>query len=277
MSPQESDLSPPEVDMSVSRIYCEELGAEIAVDENENVFLEKSIFENLLKTARNNCKFKDELEKIRMECSKRFGKHGNPVTDPSEFRKLCHEAGAFKIFDVILDAMSSERQSEQRKRLNEKRALSIIYVMLYGQSQAANWFQIATTRTLKGLCLSSRGVEALRNMGLAAHPFTVASTCKKISSAHLETVKQFFDNAVENEYMVTAFIDDYHNIHTNHRPSSESQTNVAHMATLLVKSYKNVKAINSAGPDDQDQNPANNALLQDLLLRSLSRIFQVIC
>ena len=109
-------------------------------------------------------------------------------------------------------------------------------------------------------------------MGLAAHPFTVASTCKKISSEHLETVKQFFDDAIENEYMVVAFIDDYHNIHTNHRPSSESQTNVAHMATLLVKSYKNVKAINSAGPDNQDQKPANSALLQDLLLKSLSRI-----
>ena len=59
--------------------------------------------------------------------------------------------------------------------------------------------------------------------------------------------------------MVIAFIDDYRNIHTNHRPSSESQTNVA---TLLVKSFTNVKAIDSAGPDDQDQKPANSALLQ---------------
>ena len=92
MSPQESDLSSPDVDMSVSRIYREELGVEITVDENENVFLEKSIFENLLQTARNNCSFKDEPGKIRIECSKRFGKHGNPVPDPSEFRKLCHKA-----------------------------------------------------------------------------------------------------------------------------------------------------------------------------------------
>ncbi len=187
------------------------------------------------------------------------------ITEPSQFRKLCHEAGALKIFDVILDAMSSERYSEQRKSLNEKRALSIIYVMLYGQSQAANWFQVATTRTLKGLGLTSRGVKTLRNMGLDAHFLTVASTCKKISSENLETVKKFFEDAVDNEYMVIAFIDDYHNIHTNHRPSSDCQTNVAHMATLLVKSFKNVKAIDSTGPDDQVNKPANNALLQDLL------------
>ena len=200
-----------------------------------------------------------------MECSKRFGKHGNPVTDPCELQKLRHTAGAFKIFDVILEAMSSDHQSEQRKSLNEKHVVSIIDVMLYGQSQAADWFQIATTRTLKGLGLSSRGVENVRSMGLAAHPVAVASMCKKLSSEHLFSVKKFFDNAVENEDMVIVFIDDYHNIHTKHRPSSESQTQVAHMATLLVKSLKNVKAINSVGPDDQYPLPANSALLQHLL------------
>ena len=173
MSPQERELVSPEIDMSVSRIYCEELGEEIVIDENENVVLERSMFENLLQTARSNCNFKDELGKIRIKFNEKFGKHGNPVTDPSEFRKLCHEAGAFKVFDVILDAMSLECQSEQRKNFNEKRALPIIYVMLYGQSQATNWFQITTTRTLKGLCLSSRGVETLRNMGLAAHLLTL--------------------------------------------------------------------------------------------------------
>ncbi len=143
-------------------------------------------------------------------------KHGNPITEPLvNFAKICREAGALKIFDVILNAMSSERHSEQRKSLNEKRALSIIYVMLYGPSQAANWFQVATTRTLKGLGLTSRGVETLRNMGLAAHPLTVASTCKKISSEHLKTVKKFFEDAVDHENMVIAFIDDSHNIYTN--------------------------------------------------------------
>ncbi len=121
--------------------------------------------------------------------------------------------------------------------------------MLFGQSQATNWFQVATTRTLKGLGITSRGVKTLRNMGLDAHFLTVASTCKKISSENLETVKKFFEDAVENEYIVIAFIDDSHNIYTNHRPSSGSQTNMGHMAALLVKSFKNVKAIHSTGQD----------------------------
>ena len=55
MSPQERELVSPEIDMSVSRIYCEELGEEIIID--ENVVLERSMFENLLQTARSNCNF----------------------------------------------------------------------------------------------------------------------------------------------------------------------------------------------------------------------------
>ena len=168
--------------------------------------------------------------------------------------------------------MSTERQSDNRKMLNEKRVMSVIYIMMFGQSQAANWFPVANTRILKGLGLTSRGVETLRTIGLATHPSTISNCCKKISSAHLESVREFFKDALNNEYMVIVFIDDYHNIHTNHRPTSESQTKVAHMATLLVKSFKNVKAIVSAGPDDQDKKPANNELLQNFLERSMDKI-----
>ena len=46
------------------------------------------------------------------------------------------------------------------------------------------------------------------------------------------------------------------------------------MTTLLVKSFKNVKAIKSVGPGDQDPLPANSALLQDILTKTLSSIFK---
>ncbi len=72
--------------------------------------------------------------------------------------------------------------------------------------------------------------------------------------------------------MVIAFIDDYLSIYTIHLPSSDSQTNVAHMVTLLLKSYKNVKAIDSTEPDYQDKKPSNNALLQNLLQPNISTI-----
>ncbi len=106
MSSEESELVSPGVKKLMSRIFCKELGEKILVDENENIVLEKSLFEKILKDASNSCDFKDELEKIKIERSKRFGKHGNPSTEPNQFGKLCQEARAFKLVDVIFDAMS---------------------------------------------------------------------------------------------------------------------------------------------------------------------------
>ena len=88
------------------------------------------------------------------------------------------DAGAAKIFHTILEAMKSDCHSDKRHTLNERRTASIIYTLMYGQSQQGNWFQVANERTLKGLGISSRGVGTLRNMGLTAHPNTVLSDTK---------------------------------------------------------------------------------------------------
>ena len=70
-------------------------------------------------------------------------------------------------------------------------------------------------------------IATLRNMGLTAHPNTVLSETKKASSEHIATFHQFFEDAVTNNYMVALFIDDFHNIHSYHRPSSSSQLKYA--------------------------------------------------
>ena len=75
--------------------------------------------------------------------------------------------------------------------------------------------------------------------------------CKKISLSHKESVKHFFEEAVSNEHMVVIFIDDYHNIHTTRRPTYVTQTQPTHMATLLLKSFKDIQSVFSTGPDDQ--------------------------
>ena len=135
---------------------------------------------------------------------------------------------------------------------------------MYGQSQQANWFQVATARTLRGLRVSDRGVGTLRKMGLAAHPDTVTNVAKEMSSNHLSNVNKVFENAKENKKLVTVFIDDYHNIHTHHRPSSDTQTQAMHMATLLIKVFE-TDAIPQVEYSVNDPVPANIELLELLL------------
>ena len=108
-------------------------------------------------------------------------------------------------------------------------------MMVFVQSQKANWFQITLSRTLSQYGISDHGLTALRNLGIAAHPQTVKSASLSSAASHLEAVQNFFQEATEREHFIVFFIDDYHNIHTKHCPSEKNQTQAVHMATLLVK------------------------------------------
>ena len=59
------------------------------------------------------------------------------------------EAGTATIFPTILDAMKSDCNSDKRCMLNERRTVSLIYTLMYSQSQQCNWFQVASARTLE--------------------------------------------------------------------------------------------------------------------------------
>ena len=93
-----------------------------------------------------------------------------------------------------------------------------------------------------------------------------------MSLSHYESVNKFFQEAISNKHMVVIFIDDYHNIHTNHRPTDIAQTQPIHMAALLLKSFQNINAVYSAGPHDQAPEPANNGLLRHLIDKNSSKL-----
>ena len=140
---------------------------------------------------------------------------------------------------------------------------------MYGQSKQANWFQMAIARTLRGLGVSDRGVGTLRKMGLAAHPDTVTNVTNELSSTHLIRVHKVFQDAKESEKLFTLFINDFHNIHIHQRPSSDTQTQVVHMATLLIKVFE-TDAIPQVEDSVNDPVPANIDLLKPLLSSNMS-------
>ena len=43
----------------------------------------------------------------------------------------------------------------------------------------------------------------------------------------LDRVKGFFQTAIENEQFIIFCIDDYHNIHTKHRPETKTQNPIS--------------------------------------------------
>jgi acyl carrier protein phosphodiesterase len=50
-----------------------------------------------------------------------------PIYDPDLFREFCLSAGANRLFDVLMQSITSPRHSKERMKLNKKRVVSLIY------------------------------------------------------------------------------------------------------------------------------------------------------
>eukprot|EP00112_Aurelia_sp_Birch-Aquarium-sp1_P024841 Seg801.2 transcript_id=Seg801.2/GoldUCD/mRNA.D3Y31 product="hypothetical protein" protein_id=Seg801.2/GoldUCD/D3Y31 len=75
-------------------------------------------------------------DKIRQCRNLMWEKYGNSIVPPFEpeaVREICHTSRADKLFDVILEAMSTDKQSLDREKQNEKKVVAIIYMMMFGQ------------------------------------------------------------------------------------------------------------------------------------------------
>ena len=215
--------------------------AEKEVQTDECVVISKEEYEDLLKKASSYVDYKKDLEKLSIYFSCVLNR--SPEMDVNEFEKICKQVGAENLFNLLVDTMSSEKMSSERKNLAKLRAMVVTYIMMYSQSQKANWFQVTLARTLQQFGISDQGLASLRNLGVAAHPRTVKTASKLSAAFHLDNVACFFQQVVANKHFLVFCIDDYHNIHTKHRPETKTQTQAIHMSTLLVKIFPNVPAI----------------------------------
>ena len=182
---------------------------------------------------------RNDLVKIRSHISNL----PQPEMDPTAFEIICQNVGAENLYRCIKDAICSERMSDERKHLSQVRTMVVIYIMVYSQSQRSNSFQVALSRTLQQFGINEQGLQSLRNLGIAAHPHTIKVQAKLSSSCHSNHVIRFIESAIENNQFMIFCIDDYHNIHTKHRPETKSQTQAVHMTTLLLKVFPNIKAV----------------------------------
>ena len=230
-----------ELFLSDQRIPLKTVEKEVQTD--ECVVISKEEYENLLKKASSYVDYKKDLEKLSIYFSCVFNR--SPAMDVNEFEKICKQVGAENLFNLLVDTMSSEKMSTERKNLAKLRAMVVTYIMMYSQSQKANWFQVTLARTLQQFGISDQGLASLRNLGVAAHPRTVKTASKVSAAFHLDNVACFFQQVVANKHFLVFCIDDYHNIHTKHRPDTKAQTQAIHMSTLLVKIFPNVQAIST--------------------------------
>ena len=266
LSDEESEVSSPDTEQKDESCQTES-------SLTNSVILEKDEYERLIRDASRSFDLQNEVTQVRLRCTELFGDDGNPEMDPIKFEKVCEDAGARNIFQSIYKSICAERMSESRLYLNRIRTMVIIYILVFGQSQKSNWFQVSLSRTLSQYGISEPGLAALRNLGIAAHPRTVQTAKVSAASSHLEQVKNFFHEVTAKNQFIVIFIDDYHNIHTKHRANEKQQTQAVHMATLLVKVFEDIKAVpvhQSSSP--LSQNPADISLLHKVVADNMSSL-----
>ena len=244
--------------------------AEQECQTDDGVFLPKDKYEELVHKASSHPNFKNDLNKLRPVISKM----AQPKMDPEAFEIICRDAGASELYSCIQEAIMLDQMSEKRRNLNKMRTMVIMYIMLYSQSQKCNSFQVTLSRTLQQFGISRQGLESLRNLGIVAHPKTTNILTKLSSSSHTSHVVTFIENAIKKNQFLIFCIDDYHNIHTQHRPETKTQTKVVHMSTLLLKVFPEIKAVQQLENDIPvlPKNPVEILDVKKFLLENISSL-----
>ena len=166
-----------------------------------------------------------------------------PIYDPQEFRNFCLSSGAPTLFDTILSAITNSRHSQNRIQLNEKRVVSFVYKMCYCLSQQCNAMQVDHALYLNSNHMSQEGIDTENRMGNTCCQRTMDSTLNSLATQNLQQLNSFVLEAIKNQWLLVLIIDDYTNVHTHRRPKGIHTSTAASMCTIVVKAFKNLKAI----------------------------------
>ena len=114
-----------------------------------------------------------------------------PPFEPSTVKQICLSAGANKLFQTIFHAMSSDDHSANRQILNEKQTVAVIYMLLFGQSQKASWFQKLSSSAVVSKGISEGGLSILHQSGIATSKSTQRREMHKSAKNHDNVVRDF--------------------------------------------------------------------------------------
>ncbi|XP_065054170.1 uncharacterized protein LOC135682973 [Rhopilema esculentum] len=194
-----------------------------------------------------------------------------PPFDPEAVKVMCQDAGATSIFQTLLEAMSVQEQTPSKLLQNEKKVVAALYMLVFGQSQKASWFQKVLSQRVVGKGISETGLSILNKSGVSVSKSTQKRERVKLSFNHDKAVSTFVSEAVENKDLLVLMIDDYTNIHTKSRPNDAETSTAISMATILLKRFQGVPAIPSLFPTTNPK-VVDSALLEQILSENISNL-----
>ncbi|XP_065051273.1 uncharacterized protein LOC135680946 [Rhopilema esculentum] len=247
----------------VPAIIFEQLQLKHAPQEKEN----ENKIDNLANTKLSN--IRGGVKKVRQHLWENLGCPTlleNPsVFTPADMQSICRKAGVPNLLNSINYLLSAPEQSKNVVEKNESRAVNILHMLMFAQSQKCSWFQHINASFLRRHGLSESGLTALWQEGLTVHPRTARVMAKVVSFSYESLLQGWIEDAVYKRSLLVFMVDDYTNIHTMHRPTTEVPLSVSQKATLLLKRYDDIPAL----PVDEMSNVHNPVGVDEQLLLAL--------
>ena len=160
---------------------------------------------------------------------------------PNEFIEFCCKAGALNIFKHILQAISDHCHSQRHWNLNRVRTGSIVYRMCYCCSQMCNIMQVDNALYLNSNRMTQEGMNRQYQVGHTCSRKTSNIICSQLSKSHQESLKMFFHQAIENEWVLVLIIDAFAKVHTYRRSATPTTCNPMSMCTIVIYAFKQLK------------------------------------
>ena len=167
-------------------VHVEVLDGIGAVDvSNEFVYIPASILPQLEKVITSSVDLQLEVKLLSEQLWFSYESSETiPPFEPEKIQEVCRTAGATKLFHAITTAMSQEHQTPFKKEQNEKKAVAIIYMLVYGQSQKANWFQKIFAQNMTGKGISESGLAILNQSGISVSKSTQRRDLIRTADSH---------------------------------------------------------------------------------------------
>ena len=160
----------------------------------------------------------------------------NPsVFTPADMQNIYRTAEVQNLLNTINYLLSAPEESQHVVEKNKSRAVNILHMLMFAKSQKCSWFQHINASFLRRHGLSESGLTALWQEGLTVHPRTACVMAKVVSFSYESLVQGWIEDAVYKRSLLVFMVDDYTNIHTMHRPTTEVPLSVSQKATQEVR------------------------------------------
>ena len=106
-----------------------------------------------------------------------------------------------------------------------------------------NVMQVDNALYLNSNRITQEGMDTQYRMGHACSRKTSNIVRSQLSKSHEESLEEFFHQAIENEWVLVLIIDDFTKVHTYRRPATLRTCNPTGMCTIVVKAFKQLRAI----------------------------------